>query len=168
MTESFTWSQNLLINAAIIGVGATAIMDIWSLLLKRVFHITGLNYAMVGRWLGHMVKGRLFHEGIANSRAVRGEAALGWTAHYVIGVVFAVFLLLIEGPDWLQDPTPGAALAVGVLTVSFPYFVMQPCFGMGVAASKLPKPNLARLKSLVNHVVFGAGLFISAVLAHGL
>jgi hypothetical protein len=41
---------------------------------------------------------------------------------------------------------------------------MQPAFGLGVAASKTPNPNKARLKSLVTHSVFGVGLYIWAVL----
>jgi hypothetical protein len=41
---------------------------------------------------------------------------------------------------------------------------MQPSFGLGVAASKTPNPNRARLKSLMTHTVFGVGLYIWALL----
>ena len=44
-----------------------------------------------------------------------------------------------------------------------PYLIMQPGLGMGIAASKTPKPNVARLRSLVNHTVFGLGLYLSAL-----
>jgi hypothetical protein len=36
---------------------------------------------------------------------------------------------------------------------------MQPCLGFGIAASKTPKPNIARLRSLIAHFVFGLGLY---------
>ena len=36
-----------------LGTGATLVMDLWAGLLKRVFGIPSLNYAMVGRWIGH-------------------------------------------------------------------------------------------------------------------
>ena len=48
----------------LIGAGATAVMDIWTLLLKRGLGVASLNYAMVGRWLGHMPAGRFVHAGI--------------------------------------------------------------------------------------------------------
>ncbi|MDO9126054.1 MAG: DUF2938 family protein, partial [Parvibaculum sp.] len=36
--------------------------------------------------------------------------------------------------------------------------------GAGIAASKTPKPNAARLRSLVSHTVFGIGLYVAALL----
>jgi hypothetical protein len=40
---------------------------------------------------------------------------------------------------------------------------MQPSLGLGIAASKAPRPNQARLKSLATHTVFGAGLYLWAL-----
>jgi hypothetical protein len=54
------------------------------------------------------------------------------------------------------------ALLFGIVTVVFPLFIMQPAFGLGIAASKAPNPVQARLRSLMNHVVFGIGLYLSA------
>jgi hypothetical protein len=54
------------------------------------------------------------------------------------------------------------ALAVGFATVVAPFFVLQPALGFGVAASKTAKPNVARLRSLVTHGIFGAGLYGAA------
>jgi hypothetical protein len=47
--------------------------------------------------------------------------------------------------------------------VVFPLFILQPSLGLGVAASKSPKPAQARLKSLVTHTVFGLGLYACAL-----
>lgn len=91
------WATTLVIDAVVIGVGATALMDLWALLQRRLLGIPSLDFAMVGRWLGHLRRGRLRHEGIGRSLPVAGERALGWTAHYVIGVVFAVLLLAVVG-----------------------------------------------------------------------
>ena len=52
----------------------------------------------------------------------------------------------------------------GIATVLVPFFTMQPAFGLGVAASKTPNPNKARLKSLMTHTVFGVGLYVWAYL----
>lgn len=94
---------------------------------------------------------------------VRGELALGWTAHYAIGVLFAAALVAAAGRGWLAHPTPGPALLAGLLTVAAPFFLMQPGMGLGIAASRTPKPWLARLRSLANHLVFGGGLYFSAL-----
>ena len=47
---------------------------------------------------------------------------------------------------------------------------MQPAMGAGIAASKTPRPRVARLRSLVTHTVYGVGLYVSAwlwVLSNG-
>ena len=60
-------------------------------------------------------------------------------------------------------PTVLPALAVGVSTVVLPLFVMQPAMGAGFAASKTSTPMLNCLRSVVNHTVFGFGLYLSAI-----
>jgi len=119
---------------------------------------------MVGRWFGHLLGGRFVHEDIAKASLVRGEVAIGWTAHYAIGIVYATLLIAIKGPDWARHPTLLPALIFGLLTLVFPFFVMQPGMGAGVAASKTPNPNQARLRSILTHTVFGIGLYGSALL----
>jgi hypothetical protein len=51
---------------------------------------------------------------------------------------------------------------VGIGTVAAPFFLMQPGMGAGIAASRTPRPNAARLQSLLTHAVFGLGLYITA------
>ena len=48
-----------------IGVGATAIMDLWGLLRKFIFGAKAPDYRLVGRWIGHMPQGRFRHDAIA-------------------------------------------------------------------------------------------------------
>lgn len=148
----------------LIGIGATLVMDLWALLRKQLFGIAPTNWGMVGRWIGHMRKGQFSHISIANANSVRGEKAIGWTAHYVIGIGYAVLLFLIFGEAWLFEPTLGPAVALGIATVVAPFFILQPGMGAGIAASKTPNPNFARLHSIINHVVFGIGLYLSALL----
>jgi len=142
-----------------VGMGATAIMDAWGLLLRHVYGVAGLDYRLVGRWIGHLPRGRFRHDAIGKSSPVRGEGPLGWVAHYAIGVVFAAGLVAIQDDDWLRDPTLLPALLAGLITVAAPWLVMQPGFGMGVAAARTPNPTAARLRSLITHLVFGLGLY---------
>jgi Protein of unknown function (DUF2938) len=41
---------------------------------------------------------------------------------------------------------------------------LHPGLGLGIAASKAPNPMEARLRSLMNHAVFGVGLYVSALI----
>ncbi|WP_294992720.1 DUF2938 domain-containing protein [uncultured Stenotrophomonas sp.] len=149
-------------DAVLIGVGATAVMDLWALLQRRLFGIPSLDFAMVGRWLGHLRRGRFRHDGIGRSAPVRGERVLGWAAHYVIGVIFAGLLLAWVGVGWARAPTLLPALTFGIVSVAAPFFNLQPGMGAGIAASRTPAPGKARLRSLVAHSVFGLGLYLAA------
>jgi len=108
-------------------------------------------------------EGTFFHSSIAAATPRRFECAVGWFAHYTIGIVLAIVLLALAPGDWLARPTVLPALLYGIGTVSFPLFVLQPSLGLGIASSKTPKPSQARLKSFVTHVVFGVGLYLCAV-----
>ena len=156
---------DLLLRAVLIGGGATLVMDLWALLLKRLFGAPSLDYAMVGRWIGHLPRGRLTHPGIARSAPVAGERAIGWIAHYAIGIGFALLLLAIWGPAWAARPTLPPALIVGIATVAAPFLILQPGMGAGIAASRTPKPGVARLRSLMAHASFGVGLYLAGWVA---
>ena len=146
----------------LIGVGATAVTDLWAIARKRLLGVPLPDYGLVGRWLAHMVLSRrLRHERISAAPAVRGERLIGWTAHYLTGISFAALLVLAWGPAWIREPAIGPALLVGVGTVAAPFLLMQPGMGAGIAASRTPRPSAARLHSLVTHTVFGLGLYVT-------
>ena len=150
------------IGAIAIGLGASLIMDIWNLFLKRVFDISSLNYCLLGRWILHMPGGRFRHAGIAGAPRKPLECAVGWIAHYTIGAVFALVFVAAAPGNWLAQPTLLPALLFGIGTVVFPLFILQPALGLGIASSKAPNPLQARLKSLATHTVFGIGLYVCA------
>ncbi|MDR2274839.1 MAG: DUF2938 domain-containing protein [Sphingobacterium sp.] len=154
----------LIIYSVFIGVGATLFMDIHAILIKRIFNIPSLDLAIVGRWIGHFRKGIFSHNNIIQAQKVNGELALGWFAHYAIGITFAFLLLLICGIEWVCKPTFWICITLGVATTAAPWFMMQPAFGFGIAASKTPNPTIARLRSLQAHAIYGFGLYLAAVL----
>lgn len=156
-----------ILRAVIVGVGATATMDLWAALLRR-FGIPSLEFALLGRWLGHLPEGQFLHDGIARSPPVKGERLVGWCAHYSIGVAFAATLLATFGLAWARSPTLWPALLVGLVTVVAPLFVLQPALGLGVASMKTPRPVFNALKSVATHLVFGLGLYGSAMGAQAL
>lgn len=149
--------------AIAIGIGATVLLDLWGVVQKRLLGITPLSMRMLGRWTGGLVRGRFVHRSIAAAEPVRGELALGWVAHYTIGIAFALLLVAVWGLAWARHPTIGPALIVGLATVAAPFFILQPGMGLGIAASKAPRPWVARLRSLATHTVYGLGLYLAAL-----
>ena len=158
--------MNYVVSAALIGAGATALMDLWALARKQLLGIPALNYALVGRWLAYLPRGRFRHDPIAATPAVPGERVLGWSAHYLIGIAFAAVLLALWGLDWARQPTLAPALIVGIGSVAAPFLVMQPGMGAGIAASRTPRPAAARFQSLVTHAIFGVGLYAAGRIAN--
>lgn len=159
-----TGAVQSLVLGAVIGVGGAALMDLWGLILRRGFGVPTLDYALLGRWIGHIARGRFFHDRIATAPPVPGERPLGWLAHYAIGVTFALVLLAIWGLDWVRAPTIRPAMVVGLGTIVAPWFVMQPAMGAGIAGSRTPNPRATRLRNLGTHAIYGVGLYLSALL----
>lgn len=145
----------------VIGAGATIAMDAWLLLLKRL-GVPISNFAMIGRWVGHLLQGRVRHAAIARSSPIPAERLLGWLTHYAVGIAYAALLVAMQGPRWSQQPSLAPALAVGIGTVLVPLFVMQPAMGAGMAGSMTPSPWKNCLRSVANHTVFGLGLYLAA------
>lgn len=144
-----------------LGVGATLFMDVSAMLQKRLWGVASADYGFVGRWLGHMARGQFSHDSIVKAPPVRHERLTGWVFHYLTGCVFAGLMIGVQGVEWLQHPTLLPALLTGLISVVAPFFIMQPAFGFGLAASKTPNPNGARRRSLIAHLTFGLGLFVA-------
>jgi hypothetical protein len=155
------------ISTVLIGLIATALTDIWGIIRHRLLRVPPPDYALVGRWIAHMRRGIFRHDDIRATAPVGHECTLGWIVHYLIGIAFAALLPAIWGESWLRHPTLVPPLGVGVATVAAPFLLMQPGMGLGIAASRTPRPGRARLHSLLTHAVFGLGLYLGArLLAH--
>lgn len=152
-----------LTHIALVGIGATALMDAWLWLLSRL-GVPTTGFAMVGRWVGHFGRGAFAHGAIAKAPPIPFELGLGWLIHYLIGIAYAALLVGLQGTGWLARPTALPAMVFGVLTVAAPWFAMQPAMGAGFLALKTPTPLKNALRNLANHAVFGIGLYVAAEL----
>jgi hypothetical protein len=158
----------LFLHGIIIGIAATVILDIWVLVAKRAYDAAPANWALAGRWFAHMKDGIYRHDNIAEAMPVRGELAIGWIAHYVVGIVYGILVVAIWFFQNASYPTLYAPLLVGlVLATCAAWFLMQPGLGLGVAARKTPDPLRMRLRTIVNHVVFTLALYLSALALSG-
>ena len=157
-----------LISAIIVGLGATLTFDLWALFLKRAFQINPSNFCLVGRWILYMPEEIFKHSNIGSTPKKPTECTVGWIVHYMIGITFAVTFVAVVDDNWLQHPTLIPAIVFGAVTVLMPFFIMQPLFGLGFAASKTPNPTQARLRSLMNYTAFGGGLYLFGLLVNWL
>jgi hypothetical protein len=159
------------VRACLIGIGATALLDLWSEFIRRAFRVPAPNWAMVGRWVGNFANGVFAHDDMSLAPRVKRELIIGWTTHYAVGVAYGMLLLSIFGMAWARAPTLWPALAVGIGAIVAPLFVMLPCMGAGFAASRAQKPNRVRARTVMSHTIFGLGLYFSAlfssILIHG-
>ena len=48
-----TTTTEFVSRSILIGVGATLTMDLWAAVLRR-FGVPSLNFALLGRWIGHI------------------------------------------------------------------------------------------------------------------
>ncbi|WP_271007634.1 DUF2938 family protein [Paucibacter sp. B51] len=149
--------------AALLGLGATALFDVWLWVLKTQLGVPTASFGLIGRWVGHMASGRFVHAAIARAQPLRHELALGWLLHYAVGLAFGAGLLAWQGLAWLQQPSLGPALGFSLATVLLPLGLMQPAWGGGLFARKTATPLQSCLRSLLNHLVFGLGLYLTAL-----
>lgn len=155
---------DITISGILIGIGGTIAMDIWAVVLWKVFGQNAPNWAPVGRWFWHLGDGKVFHDSIANAEPYANEQALGWFSHYAVGIVYGIALALFMGPAWLAVPTFLPAFIWGIITVGAGWFLLQPGLGVGWAASKTPNPNKVRALNLAGHTVFALGMWATALL----
>lgn len=156
--------MGLIFAGVLVGIGGTVAMDLWALLLNRLAGQGLPNWGNVGRWVAWLFRGRVFHEDIGRAAPVRGEVALGWAFHYVVGVIYGVVFALLVGRGWFGDPVFWQAWLWAIVTISGGWFLLHPGMGLGWALSKTPAPWVGRIKGLVAHTVFGLGMWGTALL----
>lgn len=151
--------MSIALRGLVIGLLATALIDVWALVLKHVLKLPTTNWAMVGRWVGHLPRGQFVHRTIVHSAPVAGEASLGWATHYAIGLIYGVGYLWLMRDVVAQPPGLVSAIVFSVVLLVAPWFILLPGLGAGILARRAPRPWLMRAINLSVHVVFGIGLY---------
>jgi hypothetical protein len=146
-------------NGVLIGVIATIGMDIWAAVVKHVLRLPTANWALVGRWFGHMPRGHFVHRPIAAAAPLSNELAIGWIGHYLTGVVYGLTYLWVVQVVLGRAPSLSSALVFGLLTLVAPWLIMQPAMGAGAFAARTPRPAVTRLVNLSMHTAFGISMY---------
>jgi hypothetical protein len=145
----------------VMGITATVAIDLWATFANRTLGWPRTNWGMVGRWIGHMRDGQFTHISIASSPPIVHEAILGWVFHYVVGCIYAALYLTYTNIVHMGRPTLVSAVMFGLVTTLSPWLLMQPALGLGLFASKAPRPTLVRMQNLIIHTIFGLALYYS-------
>lgn len=151
--------MEFLFKVLLLGVFATAIIDVWATFSNKILKFPRTNWSMVGRWLGHIPSGQLVHGSISLSPEIQNENIFGWAFHYFIGIVYAAFYIMLVMFALEGRPSLLSAWVFGLVTIVSPWFIMQPSLGMGFCASKAPNPNMVRLQNFAIHSIFGIALY---------
>lgn len=159
-----TGTIEVMITAVLVGIAGTAILDLFSLLMERLFGVPATNWRMVGRWLGHMLAGRFVQPNLKQAEPISSEHAIGWIFHYVVGAGYGPLLVALWGADWLRAPEFTAPMILVLVLLVLPFFVMMPAMGLGIAGARTPNPTVTRLKSVLGHSVFGIGMYLAALM----
>ena len=146
----------------LLGLGASLIMDGWAILRRGLTGAPILDYGWITRWIAGLPAGRLSLSPVQEPSLSALDRIMGWLLHYMIGAGFAVAFLMIIGTQWLTSPTLTPALVFGGVTALAPFLILQPALGRGVFASRTPSPRSARIQTILTHLVFGLGLYVTA------
>lgn len=146
-----------------VGVVATAASDIWQQMQKPITGIPAANWPVTGRWVLGWRQGRLYDPMIGKRPSLKGESAVGWSFHYLIGIIYgAIYLGLIYAASMV--PTLFNGLIFGLITLAAPFLLMKPALGGGLFGLKASNPGKGLFLSISAHAVFGIGLYTGELL----
>jgi hypothetical protein len=146
----------------ITGIVATATLDIWQQIYRLAFGTPITDWAMIGRWVGHIPDGQFVQLDIGKAPPMANERTLGWIVHYVVGIGYAVVYLLLMRFVVGSPPSFISALVFGAVSVVVTWFFMEPILGAGVTGSKIPGQAGAMVHDFTSHLSLGIGLYIGS------
>ncbi|OOZ41139.1 hypothetical protein BOW53_05275 [Solemya pervernicosa gill symbiont] len=151
--------------AITIGLLATALLDVFSILMAKYFGTPKTEWRFIGRWFLLMRKGQFTHGHISKSEQVQGELAFGWFMHYLIGVSWSLIYFFLTYVVRDASPTLLSASLFGVVTLVVPYLILQPALGHGFFAQKHPRPVAMPILSFLSHLTFGQAMYLFYLLS---
>lgn len=156
---------NAVLFCLLVGIISTLTLDVWVLIARRLFGMAGTSWGVVGQWLCQLPRGQITYQASWETPPGLHHTLLGWIFHYVVGIGYAVLLLLIWGTAYMAMPTVLPVIIVGILLSTLAgLMVLTPALGGGFLASAVPAPWRTRGFVLIAHAIFAAAQFGAAVL----
>jgi hypothetical protein len=163
-----TMDPQLLLTGALVGLLATVVMDLSSL-VGIGLGLAGRNpprtgYDLVGRWFLYLLRGRGSHSSILDTPPLPREVPVGILVHYFIGgFLGAAFLVAFHLLG--VATTPLGAVAFGIATTVLPWFYLYPAWGYGFFGANARGFRMTYF-SLYNHTFFGLGLALWTIILY--
>lgn len=153
-------STQTVLAVVFIGIIATAVGDLWNLLLLRLRVIPVLGWNYVGRWVLGFGSGQIYAPDLGAQPTRRGEITVGWVFHYAVGILYGAIYVLALKFLWVE-PTVLNGIVVGLVTLAAPFLIMKPLWGGGVCGLRSPTWPKDMSLTTSGHVVFGLGLYLA-------
>ena len=149
-----------LIQGIISGVIATFIFDIFQHSLNYAHGVDKPKWKLIGRYFLGYKKGIFIRVSITEDEEEKNELIWGYLIHYLIGIIYGIFYVSLNGLI-LHYPSILLAYLIGFVSVLGAWCYLMPfAFNLGFFASKSEKRFKIMSQNLIDHFVFGTGLFI--------
>ena len=140
------------------GLFSTFVMDTAGAVGSRL-RLTGRpSPTFIGRWVKSAATGTFVHSDIRGVQPWEHERFVGSIAHYSIGAVLGLLYVAVTWTSSVRPENVLAAIAYGLVTCVFSWFLLFPSFGFGVFGKDGPREFRALRTSTVTHLSFGVGL----------
>ena len=149
---------------ALAGVLSTVIMDVGGGIGRKSGLTGGVDPKWMGRWFRGLARFKLFHRDIREEPAVPGELPTALGVHYLIGATLGIVWALVVHPIAPREVRFVSGIAYGLATNALPWLLMFPAMGFGFFGARGPAESKLLVSSGVNHLFFGVGLGLFAVL----
>ena len=120
------------------------------------------RWGLVGRWCLGMFDGRFVYKNISQASPLKNENSAGWFFHYLIGggvgFMYPIFYLASNVPMPENHLIPG--LLFGLATVTLPWCIMFPAFGMGFFGVRASNNTVRLIRNTITHIFYGLGFGI--------
>ena len=155
-----------LIHGLIAGIIATVSFDIYQIALNYAYGINKTRWDLVGRYFIGLKNNKYFRNDLINDPLEKHELIYGYLIHYIIGIIYGLFYILIN-LIFYDEPSILIALIYGFITILGGWCIMMPfAYNLGFFASKSDEKNQLIVQGLLAHFVFGIGLFIGYSLVY--
>ena len=149
-----------ILQGIISGIIATIIFDLFNISLNFAYNIDKPKWNFVGRYFLGYKEGKYIRNTLKNDDAVENELIWGYCIHYLVGIIFGLFYVLIN-LLFFNYPSLFIAYLVGFITVLGAWcFLMPFAYNLGFFASKTDTQFKIMIQNLIGHFIFGTGLFI--------
>jgi len=146
------------------GLVGSIFMDVIEEIMSKVGIQSGVKATHIGRWAHGLSKGKFYYSDIDKVAPVNNELKIAFVFHYLVGGGLVALgypvLLYFYNIFSLSLPIP-LAVVYGLLTCVFPWFILMPSIGKGMAGNQMPAQAMPIIAPVISHLAYGLGLWLT-------